>query len=92
MELTLHHYRKELAEALHRYDRYVVCLDKPTEEFEQDVRRLMVKAMHAFRNRARGLRHGIALDSHMTVIISENRKSLPLCGIYFNLHSPYEKR
>jgi hypothetical protein len=35
------------------------------------------------------LRHGIALDNHVTIILSQSDGERPLCGIYFNLHSPY---
>jgi hypothetical protein len=38
------------------------------------------------------LRHGIALDKHLTIILSQNDGARPLCGIYFNLHSPYQKQ
>jgi hypothetical protein len=37
------------------------------------------------------LRHGIALDKYMTVILSQSDGPRPFCGIYFNLHSPYQK-
>ena len=38
------------------------------------------------------MRHGIALDQHVTIILSQSDESRPLCGIYFNLHSPYQKQ
>ena len=38
-----------------------------------------------------GLRHGIALDNQVTIILSQGDEARPLCGIYFNLHSPYQK-
>jgi len=31
------------------------------------------------------------LDKDVTVILSETDGDKPLCGIYFNLHSPYQK-
>ena len=37
------------------------------------------------------MRHGIALDKEITVILSQSDELQPLCGIYFNLHSPYRK-
>jgi hypothetical protein len=37
------------------------------------------------------MRHGIALDQDVTVILSQSDELRPLCGIYFNLHSPYKK-
>ena len=34
----------------------------------------------------------IALDRHVTVILSQSDDDeRPLCGVYFNLHSPYRK-
>ena len=38
------------------------------------------------------LRHGIALDRQLTIILSQTDTDRPLCGIYFNLHSPYQKK
>ncbi len=37
------------------------------------------------------MRHGIALDKEVTLILSQSDEERPLCGIYFNLHSPYKK-
>ena len=34
----------------------------------------------------------IALDKQVTVILSQTDHDRPLCGIYFNLHSPYQKK
>jgi len=51
----------------------------------------MGKAIQAYVNRAEGLRHGIALDRQVTIILSETDGPRPVCGIYFNLHSPYRK-
>jgi hypothetical protein len=51
----------------------------------------VAKAIKAYETRGTGLRHGIALDRQVTVILSQSEGPLPLCGIYFNLHSPYQK-
>lgn len=90
--MTVDTFRAEIAEASRQYDRFVVCLDKPTEDFTHSLRSLVQKAIIAFETRAEGLRHGIALDRHVTVILSESGEARPLCGIYFNLVSPYQKR
>ena len=74
------------------YDRYVICIDKTPEEFEAALVSLLHKAIKAYESRGPHLRHGIALDKHITVILSQNDKPRPLCGIYFNLHSPYQKQ
>lgn len=81
-----------MTEALRVYDRFIVCLDKTPEECEQSLRSLLEKAIKAYENRGPHLRHGIALDRHVTVILSQTEGERPLCGIYFNLHSPYQKK
>ena len=84
-------FEKEVAAAVRAYDKHVVCLGKTTEEFEAAVVSLMRKAIKAYESRGPNMRHGIALDKHVTVILSQSDAPKPLCGIYFNLHSPYQK-
>lgn len=81
-----------MAEALKAYDKFVVCIDKVPEECETSLRSLMEKAIKAYENRGPNLRHGIALDRQVTIILSQTENDRPLCGIYFNLHSPYQKK
>jgi len=90
--VTAETFRKEIAEALRVYDRYVVCIDKTPDEFEASLVSLLNKAIKAYESRGPQLRHGIALDRHITVILSQSESPRPLCGIYFNLHSPYQKQ
>jgi len=90
--VTPNDFKREIAEAVRSYDRHVVSLEKCTEEFEHIVQSLIGKAIRAYEGRAPGLRHGIALDRHVTVILSQTSSPRPMCGIYFNLHSPYHKR
>jgi len=85
-------FKKEIAEAVRNYDRYVVCLEKTPDQFEQSLQSLMEKAIRAYESREPGLRHGIALDRQVTVILSQTDGPRPLCAIYFNLSSPYHKR
>jgi hypothetical protein len=61
------------------------------EDFEASLNSLVAKAIKAYETRGEGLRHGIALDKQVTVILSRSDGAIPLCGIYFNLHSPYQK-
>ena len=89
--MTVDTFQTEIAEALRNFDRYVVCLHKSPEEFSASLSSLTQKAIRAYAGRAAGLRHGIALDRDVTVILSETEGERPLCGIYFNLHSPYKK-
>jgi hypothetical protein len=84
-------FRHEIAAAAKAYDKYVVCIDKTPEEFELALISLLNKAIKAYESRGPDLRHGIALDPHVTVILSQSDSARPLCGIYFNLHSPYQK-
>jgi hypothetical protein len=84
-------FRKEIRAAVKAYDMFIVCLEKSPEEFETALDALMQKAINAYANRGPGMRHGIALDKQVTIILSQNDGPRPLCGIYFNLHSPYQK-
>jgi hypothetical protein len=90
--VTAETFKHEIAEALKAYDKYVVCVDKTPEDCEQSLRSLMEKAIKAYENRGPNLRHGIALDKQVTIILSQTDNDRPLCGIYFNLHSPYQKK
>lgn len=85
-------FAKEIAAAAHSYEKYVVCIEKTPDEFVKSLQSLLGKAIEAFETRAPGLRHGIALDRQVTIILSENNSGRPLCGIYFNLHSPYHRK
>lgn len=89
--MTTDSFKREIAIATKAYDQYVVCLGKTPDEFEASLRSLFVKAIKAYENRAEGMRHGIALDKQVTVILSQSDEPRPMCGIYFNLHSPYQK-
>ncbi len=89
--MTVESYRPEIIAALKAFDRYIVCLDKTPEDCERSLDSLMQKAIKAYENRGEGMRHGIALDNQVTIILSQSEGDQPLCGIYFNLHSPYKK-
>ncbi len=92
MDLTVETFKREIAEALRNYDKYIICIDKTPEDCEASLKSLMEKAVKAYLNRAPGLRHGIALDKQVTIILSQTEEERPLCGIYFNLSSPYHKK
>ena len=89
--VTIDTFKREIAAAVKAYDKYVICVDKTPEDFETSLQSLMKKAITAYENRATGMRHGIALDKFITVILSQSDEERPMCGIYFNLHSPYQK-
>ncbi len=90
-DMTVDTFKREIAEAVRNFDRFVVCLHKTPDEFEAALTSLLQKAIKAYESRAAGMRHGIALDKDVTVILSQSDNERPLCGIYFNLHSPYRK-
>lgn len=89
--MTIETFKKEIAAAVKAFDKFIVCLEKSPEEFEASMKSLMEKAINAYENRAPGMRHGLALDKQVTIILSQSDSNRPLCGIYFNLHSPYQK-
>jgi hypothetical protein len=90
--VTAEMFKGEIAEAMRAFDKYVVCLEKPPEDLERSLQSLVEKAIKAFESRGAGLRHGIALDRQVTVILSQTEGERPLCGIYFNLSSPYHRQ
>jgi hypothetical protein len=89
--MTVESFRREIGDAVKNFDRYVICLQKTPEEFAAALESLMLKAIRAYETRPVGLRHGIALDKEVTIILSQADVDRPICGIYFNLHSPYKK-
>ena len=90
--MTADTFKHEMTDALKAYEKYIVCIDKVPEECETSLRSLMEKAIKAYQDRGTNLRHGIALDKQVTIILSQTDHERPLCGIYFNLHSPYQKK
>ena len=92
MDLSVDLFQEEICEALKVFEKFVVCLDKTPDEFRESLNSLMKKAINAFEKRDLNLRHGIALDKQVTIILSQTDNERPLCGIYFNLFSPYHKQ
>ena len=90
--VTVDSFKPEIAEALKAFEKFIVCLEKTPEECESSLVSLMEKAIKAYQNRGPNLRHGIALDKQVTIILSQTETERPLCGIYFNLSSPYHKK
>ena len=91
MELAIETFRQEIDAAMRSYDRHVVCVFKSPDDCLEAIERLMLKAIKAYENRAEGMRHGIALDKVITIMLSQSESDPPLCGIYFNLHTPYSR-
>ena len=93
MELAPDMFGEEVEGALSAFERHIVCLDKSPDECRASLDSLLQKAIDAYISRAPGLRHGIALDSQVTIILSQmDDQEMPMCGIYFNLHSPYQRQ
>jgi hypothetical protein len=92
MDLTVETFQGEIVEALRVYEKHIVCIHKTPEECKAALESLMDKAIRAYISRGPHLRHGIALDKEVTIILSQTENERPLCGIYFNLHSPYKKK
>jgi hypothetical protein len=90
--VTVETFTQEIADALKSFEKYIVCLDKTPEECAASLKSLMEKAIKAYENRGPNLRHGIALDKQVTIILSQTDSERPLCGIYFNLFTPYHKK
>ena len=90
--MTAETFKEEMTQALRAFEKYIVCLDKAPEDCASSLASLMEKAIKAYNERGPNLRHGIALDKQVTIILSQTEGDRPLCGIYFNLHSPYHKR
>ena len=91
MELAIETFRQEIDAAMRSYDRHVVSIFKSPDDCLEAIERLMLKAIKAYENRAEGMRHGIALDKEITIMLSQSESAAPLCGIYFNLHTPYSR-
>ena len=87
--MTVDTFKQEIEEALKVYDKYIVCIEKTPDQCRASLQSLMKKAIKAYENREPNQRHGIALDRQVTIILSQSEGERPLCGIYFNLHSPY---
>ena len=92
MDLTPETFQPELTEALTNFNKYIVCLEKTPEQFQSALVSLLKNAIKAYLERGPTLRHGIALDKQTTIILSQTEGERPLCGIYFNLFSPYKKK
>ena len=92
MDLTVETFKQEIAEALKAYEKFIVCIDKTPEDCQASLASLMEKAIKVYLNRGPSLRHGIAVDKQITIILSQTDNERPLCGIYFNLSSPYHKK
>ena len=90
--MTIEMFSKEIAEAVKAYDKYIICVAKTPDDFKAALSSLMEKAIKAYESRGANMRHGIALDKQVTIILSQSDTERPLCGIYFNLHSPYQKK
>ena len=93
MDLTPDMFTEEIAAAVKSYDKHIVCLDKTPDDCQVALESLLVKAIRAYETRGEGMRHGIALDNHVTSFLSQlDGVPLSMCCIYFFLHSLYKMK
>ena len=93
MDLTPDIFSEEIEAAVKAFDLHIVCLDKSPEDCQASLESLLAKSIRAYETRTEGMRHGIALDNQVTIILSlVDDEAKPMCGIYFNLSSPYKKK
>jgi hypothetical protein len=93
MDLTPDMFTEEIETAVKAFDLHIVCLDKSPEDCQASLESLLAKSIRTYETRGEGMRHGIALDNQVTIILSQiDDEPKPMCGIYFNLHSPYKKK
>ena len=76
--MTVDTFKREMGEAVKNFDRYVICLQKTPDEFEASLNSLLQKAIKAYETRMAGMRHGIALDKEVTIILSQSDGDVPL--------------
>lgn len=86
--MTPKDFQQQIVAAVKAFDRCVVSLDAPPVDFATTLPGLVRKAIAQFEKRAPGMRHGIVLNRHVTVMVSDHHGRV-LCNIYFNLHSDY---
>ena len=77
MDLKIETFRQEIERAMKSYDRHIVCLFKTPDECLEAIERLIIKAIKAYENRAEGMRHGIALDKEITIMLSQQMEQDP---------------
>ena len=93
MPLQVEDFKEAIEHATRNYDKFVICIDKTPEDFQHSLQSLLKKAITTYENRGPGLRHGLALDPHVTIMLSQtDAGDRPLFGIFFNLHSPYRRQ
>jgi hypothetical protein len=75
--VTAETFRQEIAEAMKAYEKYIICIEKAPDEFHTSLVSLLNKALKAYESRGPQLRHGIALDRQVTVILSQSDSPRP---------------
>ncbi len=80
MDLTVETFQAEIGEAMKAYERFIVCIDKTPDDCKATLVSLMDKAIRAYVSRGPHLRHGIALDKQVTIILSRRNTSVRCAG------------
>jgi hypothetical protein len=88
--MTTNDFKVEMADAMKRYNTFIVALGRTPDEFLRTLFILVHHAIDEYERLPPGLDHGIAVARDVTVILSRPvRRTFPFCNIYFNLHSDY---
>ena len=80
-------FKPETAEAMKAYEKFILCLDKTPEQCEASLISLVEKAIKAYENRGPNLRHGIALDKQITIILSQTENERPFVDLLQSVFS-----
>lgn len=90
MPLDIRQFLPEHDIAWHSFERHIVCLELTPPDYHKLIEQLLLKAIDQYEKLPPDRRHAVALDNSITVILTKTADpDKPLCGIYFNLHSPY---
>jgi len=79
MVLTAETFEDEICGGVASFDKFIVCIDKTPEECRASLVSLR-KSHQDLRERGPILRHGIALDCQLTIILSQTEHERPLCA------------
>jgi hypothetical protein len=88
--MTTADFKLEMADAMKRYNTFIVSLGRSPDEFLRTLFILVHHAIDEYESRPPGLSRGMAVARDVTVILSRRAgKARPFCNIYFNLHSDH---
>ena len=89
LRVTIETFKKEIATAVKAFDKYIVSLEKSPEELRLP-RSVMAEGARRLRELCPGMRHGLALDKQVTIILSQRHRA-PAEWHLFQFNCPYQK-